>query len=165
MGALEDAVLLRNLCCDTFYKKWKSTNSEQDMQTYMNDFFAVERLEIELQDSEITYLIAQSEGISIAYAKIKRNSYGGELGNLKSLEVQRMYVMEEFIGQGIGQQLMSQVLDMARGEKFEVVWLGVWEKNYQAIEFYKRFGFGFYGSHDFVLGEDITTDLLMKKAL
>lgn len=164
-GTIEDVNSLRDLCIETFYKKWKSTNTEEDMQCYMNEFFSNEKLKTELQDPEISYLISQSAEKFIAYTKIKRNSFEGDLGNLKPIEIQRMYVLESYIGQRIGESLMKEVIEIAKKEQFEVVWLGVWEKNYEAIKFYKRFGFDFYGSHDFVLGADITTDLLMKKVL
>ncbi|MGV2488753.1 UNVERIFIED_CONTAM: GNAT family N-acetyltransferase, partial [Bacillus mycoides] len=38
----------------------------------------------------------------------------------------------------------------------------VWEENHRAIKFYEKNGFKIFGKHDFVLGEDVQTDLLMK---
>ena len=60
---------------------------------------------------------------------------------------------------------MNHVIDIAFKENFEVMWLGVFEKNYRALAFYQKFGFEKYGSHDFVLGNDVATDLLMMKPL
>ncbi|TSA49471.1 MAG: GNAT family N-acetyltransferase [Sphingobacteriales bacterium] len=164
-GSYTVAESLRNLCCETFYNKWKSTNTETDLQTYMNEFFSIEKLTEELNDNRIIYLLAQNANQLIGYTKLNRNKADGDLGNLKSIELQRMYVKEEFTGHGIGQQLMNSAIEIASTDKFKVMWLGVWEQNTEAIKFYKRFGFEFYGSHQFVLGEDITTDLLMKKIL
>ena len=164
-GTYSDADSLRNLCCGTFYKKWKSTNTEADLQTYMNEFFSIKKLAEELIDNRIIYLLAQNDKQLIGYTKLNRNLSEGDLGDLTPIELQRMYVKEEFTGHGIGKQLMNMAIDLAITEKFEVMWLGVWEQNTEAIKFYKRFGFDFYGSHDFVLGADITTDLLMKKVL
>ena len=164
-GTVTDAQALRNLSRETFYKKWLSTNTEKDLLSYMNEFFSEEKIVEELNNSSITYLLAQSENNLIAYCKLNRNNAEGDLCFLRPIEVQRMYVMEEFNRTGIGKQLMDKAFEIAIADKFEVVWLGVWEKNIPAINFYKSFGFEFYGSHDFVLGEDVTTDLLMKKIL
>jgi len=41
----------------------------------------------------------------------------------------------------------------------------VWEHNIKAIAFYKKFGFEQFGSHIFMLGDDIQTDILMRKNL
>jgi ribosomal protein S18 acetylase RimI-like enzyme len=47
----------------------------------------------------------------------------------------------------------------------QALWLGVWEKNERAINFYHRWGFEKFGEHDFILGDDVQTDWLMKKEL
>ena len=44
----------------------------------------------------------------------------------------------------------------------EKIWLGVWEYNKNAIEFYKHMGFKIFSKHSFLLGDDNQTDLLLK---
>jgi ribosomal protein S18 acetylase RimI-like enzyme len=45
------------------------------------------------------------------------------------------------------------------------VWLGVWEKNEKAIQFYKKWGFVQFDKHLFQLGDDAQTDIMMKLQL
>ena len=45
------------------------------------------------------------------------------------------------------------------------VWLGVWEENHRALQFYEKNGFTVFGKHDFVLGDDVQTDLMMKRSI
>ncbi len=45
------------------------------------------------------------------------------------------------------------------------VWLGVWEENKRAIQFYAKNGFVEFDKHIFVLGNDAQTDIMMKKQL
>jgi len=47
--------------------------------------------------------------------------------------------------------------------KKNYVWLGVWEKNINAIAFYKRLGFYEDGRHPFKMGDELQTDFIMKK--
>ena len=164
-ATVTDADGLRNLCIETFYHTWINTNSEIDMQTYMGEFFSLEKIKDELSNNGIIYLVACNENKLIGYCKLNRNYAEGNLESMRPIELQRMYVLEELSRSGIGKLLMNKIFEMARLENFEVIWLGVWEKNERAINFYQSFGFEFYGSHQFVLGEDITTDLLMKKLL
>ena len=42
------------------------------------------------------------------------------------------------------------------------VWLGVWEENLRAINFYKKNGFSEFSKHVFRLGNDEQTDIMMK---
>jgi len=41
-------------------------------------------------------------------------------------------------------------------------WLGVWEENHRAIQFYAKNGFVTFDKHVFTLGDEQQTDLLMK---
>nr|WP_228115767.1 hypothetical protein [Sphingobacterium faecium] len=54
---------------------------------------------------------------------------------------------------------------MAIKRKSKYVWLGVWEENPRAINFYKKNGFEEFDKHVFILGDDEQTDILMKKIL
>ena len=53
----------------------------------------------------------------------------------------------------------------AVAKTLDTVWLGVWEHNPKAIEFYKRCGFEVFDKHIFVLGNDPQNDLLMRKQI
>jgi ribosomal protein S18 acetylase RimI-like enzyme len=60
---------------------------------------------------------------------------------------------------------MQRCIEIAKEMHREIIWLGVWEHNQQAINFYTKWGFEKFGEHDFVLGNDVQTDWLMKKDL
>ena len=77
------------------------------------------------------------------------------------MEIARIYVSARQIGKGVGHQLMQTALDFAISKGFQNIWLGVWEKNERAIQFYNRWGFKKFSTHVFMLGEDPQTDWLM----
>lgn len=54
---------------------------------------------------------------------------------------------------------------LAKGEGFEMLWLGVWEDNEVAIGVYEKLGFGKVGEHDFVIGEVVQRDFIMVKKI
>ena len=56
----------------------------------------------------------------------------------------------------------KHALEVARQSGKRFAWLGVWEKNEKAIGFYQARGFRRSGTHDFMLGEDRQTDMIMK---
>jgi diamine N-acetyltransferase len=60
---------------------------------------------------------------------------------------------------------MDVCLAEARSRGGDVVWLGVWEKNDRAIQFYQRKGFTVAGITTFQLGADLQHDLLMQRKL
>jgi ribosomal protein S18 acetylase RimI-like enzyme len=107
------------------------------------------------------YLI-RSEAKPIAYLKLNSgNAQSEPMGN-ESLELERIYILKEFLGQGSGQILMNYTIEIARKKKVKYIWLGVWENNHRALSFYKKYGFEVYGQHIFQFGNDPQTDLLMR---
>ena len=67
-----------------------------------------------------------------------------------------------YFGKKVGQVLYQKALAMAKELKLNYIWLGVWEKNGRAIQFYKKNGFLEFDQHIFILGNDEQTDLLMR---
>ena len=59
----------------------------------------------------------------------------------KTAELKRLWLLEEYHGQKIGYQVVSRLLDFARKQKYERVWLQTSLKQERAISFYKRVGF------------------------
>ena len=74
-------------------------------------------------------------------------------------------MLKEFLGKTIGQLLLEHAFQIAREKGNENVWLGVWEQNKRAIRFYQKNDFEEFDKHIFMLGEDVQTDILMKKNL
>ncbi len=60
---------------------------------------------------------------------------------------------------------MSKAVDFAREEKADWLWLGVWQYNFAAQEFYKNWGYERFSEHIFAVGEDEQVDFLLKKKL
>ncbi|NND10262.1 MAG: GNAT family N-acetyltransferase, partial [Flavobacteriaceae bacterium] len=54
------------------------------------------------------------------------------------------------------------VIDLSKAHGASSLWLGVWEKNLKAIEFYKRHGFTKFGEHPYLIGEDEQYDWMMR---
>jgi ribosomal protein S18 acetylase RimI-like enzyme len=84
----------------------------------------------------------------------------------KALELKRLYLKKEFKGKGVAQLLMDHVLQYAIENKYQVVWLGVWEHNNRAKRFYEKCGFVNSGyTHDFPIGKTPQMDQWMWKFL
>ena len=82
-----------------------------------------------------------------------------------SLEVERIYVLAKYHKQGLGKALLNHAHDIALKLNKGKIWLGVWEKNDNAIGFYKKQGFKKTGSHSFFMGDDKQTDIIAEKIL
>ncbi len=164
---IDDASALSVIARQTFYDTFTGTCSEEDMRSFLDEFYNEEQLGKELMDEETFCFFAESEGSPVAYLHFKEDYNNFPLiKKWKALELKRIYVQKEFHGKGIAQQLMDFILAFATENKYEVVWLGVWEHNVRAQRFYEKYGFEFSGhTHDFPIGDTPQTDVWLWKFL
>jgi ribosomal protein S18 acetylase RimI-like enzyme len=131
----------------------------------MKEQFSTRLLMEEVGAPGSTFLLAHCMDEAVGYVRLRENNNPSELGGLQTLEIARIYVMQKMIGKGIGKKLMEESINVARNKGKHYVWLGVWEKNYSAIDFYRAWGFKKFGSHPFLVGDDLQTDWLMIKKI
>ena len=158
-----DAENIAVLSRQTFYDTFASFNTKEDMDIYMHASFSVPALIKETSAAENTFLVAFMDEELVGYAKLADSKNPPGLADVPAIEISRIYATQKTIGHGVGRALMQQCIQVAKEKNKEVVWLGVWEENHRAISFYSKFGFEKFGAHDFVLGNDVQTDWLMKK--
>jgi ribosomal protein S18 acetylase RimI-like enzyme len=164
-AAPADAEKIAFLSRQTFYDTFAAFNTKEDMDKFMNESFSMEALINEVTLPLNIFLVAFMEEELVGYAKLTLSKNPPELGTAKSIEIGRLYAAQKTIGHGVGKALMQLCLQVAAEKGKEIIWLGVWEHNQRAIDFYTKFGYTKFGEHDFVLGNDVQTDWLMKKAL
>ena len=157
----KDISLLTALGRVTFEQTFARDNTASDMQQYLMENFNEARISEELEDPSSTFMLAYVDQEPAGYSKVKANRLPPGVSSTPALEIERIYARQEFLGKKIGKALMEACLDYARNNGYEMIWLGVWEKNHRAIQFYEKWGFTVFGSHLFMLGSDAQTDLLM----
>lgn len=163
LAILSDVLRLRNLSEITFRDTYTAYNSPENMENHVAKNFSLQQIETELQDSENQYVVCENGQELIAFVKLVRNHSTKGLTDEKVVEIERIYVRKEFHGQQLGRKLIDFCTDWAKGQGFEVIWLGVWEHNPNAIKFYEKMGYVRFGEHTFTLGDDVQTDYVMKK--
>ena len=158
------AMQLADLGRQTFHETFAATNEPDDMAAYLAATFSPEKQSAELSDLNTIFLLAQAQQEVVGYAKLHVGSaLEPNKSTEKRLEIERLYVRAEWIGTGLGALLMRRALEEAKAQACRAVVLGVWEHNERALAFYQRFGFRKIGQHEFVLGTDVQTDLVLRK--
>lgn len=132
------------------------------MEKYLREKFNEEQLLTELNNPESIFFIALLNAEIIGFLKLNSGRAQTEMKEPNGLEIERIYVLDKYIGKGIGKHLLNLAFQIPNKKNAHYIWLGVWEKNERAIAFYKKYGFVEFDTHVFVLGEDVQTDVLMK---
>ena len=160
--SINEIYQLQEISKQTFSETFFDGNTEENMEKYLEEAFSIEKLTMELNDNNTEFYFAKIDDKIIGYIKLNFGQSQTELQDDKGLEIERIYVLKEFHGKKAGQILYDQALKIAKHKKSDFVWLGVWEENTRAINFYKKNGFVEFNKHIFQLGNDAQTDIMMK---
>ena len=161
-GTIGDAQLLSELGARTFYDTFAEDNTPENMAAYLKRSFSTEIQLKELAEPDVIFLIAEFEGVPNGYAQLILDSTDEAIKGRHPLEIRRIYAAQEYLGKGVGKELMQATIREAQQRNCDSVWLGVWEKNPRAIVFYKKWGFREVGTHVFFVGDDPQTDFIME---
>lgn len=160
-----DVFELQQIGRQTFAETFSESNTAENMTEYLATSFATEKLSNELKNPESMFYFAFAESKLAGYLKINFGTAQTEAIDPNSMEIERIYVLKEFQGKKIGTALFEKAVEIARDSGKEYIWLGVWEKNHKALNFYRKNGFRQFARHIFRIGNDEQTDFLMRRSL
>jgi diamine N-acetyltransferase len=135
------------------------------MKAYLERAFNSKQLEKELSNTSSEFYFVYFDNEIAGYLKININDAQSEEMDDESLEIERIYIKNEFQKQGIGKYLLNKAMEIAMENNKKKLWLGVWEKNEKAISFYKKLGFVQTGAHSFYMGDEEQIDFIMTKTI
>ena len=162
---VSDVSILRGIARDTFIETFSEANKAEDMERYLTENFSEEQLARELSNPDSFFYVAEVNGHVVGYLKLNTAHAQTEPQAADALEIERIYVLSNYHGGGVGQALYHHAMSVAQDRKASYVWLGVWEHNHRALRFYEKNGFTAFGTHIFQLGNDQQTDILMQKSV
>jgi diamine N-acetyltransferase len=162
-ATITDAELIADMSRQTFYETFAVSNTKANMDIFMNETFTKEVLMKEVGMPDNIFFLAYDGDEPVGYVRMHQSANPPELVN--AIEIARIYATTNAIGKGVGKILMQQCIAIAAEKKKDTIWLGVWEHNQRAIDFYSKWGFEKFSTHVFMLGTDTQTDWLMKKSL
>ncbi|MCY7358759.1 MAG: GNAT family N-acetyltransferase [Rudanella sp.] len=166
-AAASDAEAITSLAATTMREAFgPPLNPMEWVDAYIEDSLTLPQIRQELTDPRSLFFVVESETGELAgYAKVRQKAPPRRFSERHALEIQRIYLLKNQIGDGRGKQLMNHCLAYGKIKGFRAVYLGVWERNEHAIQFYERQGFKPFGWHVFQFGPDRQRDIWMGKAL
>jgi ribosomal protein S18 acetylase RimI-like enzyme len=164
-ASVDDVKTVQAIGEKTFFETFGYSNSEIQMQQYLEENFSEVKVASELNNAGSIFYIAWDAGSAIGYLKVNIGDAQTELQDKTSLEIERIYVLGAYHGKKVGQMLYDKALEIAYSQKKDYIWLGVWEENPKAIRFYEKNGFVSFDKHIFRIGDDEQTDIMMKKII
>lgn len=162
---MENVQVLQEISIETFNDTFSNQNSPDNMKVYMDRAFTMKQLESELANRSSQFYFISFDKEVAGYLKVNVDDAQSETMGDDFLEIERIYIRSKFQKKGLGKYLMDQAIEIAREQNKNNIWLGVWEKNENAIRFYKKLGFVQTGTHSFYMGDEEQIDFIMTKKL
>ncbi|MFI2984158.1 GNAT family N-acetyltransferase [Bacillus velezensis] len=163
--SLNDITELREISIETFNDTFKDQNSPENMKAYLENAFRSEQLKKELSNLSSQFYLVYYHNDLAGYEKVNMNEAQSEKMGEDSLEIERIYIRKNHQKHGLGKYLLNEAVKIAAAHNKKKIWLGVWEKNENAIAFYQKMGFVQTGEHSFYMGDDKQVDFIMTKTL
>jgi len=163
--SIVDLEKLQSIGYETFDETFRKMNSQETMDKYLQESFNKKKLLMELNNKDCKFYFLYLENKIVGYLKINDTSAQSDINDANSIELERIYVKKAYKGKGLGKKLIHFVLHLAKKMKKNYIWLGVWEKNINAISFYTKMGFYETGRHSFRMGDELQNDLILKKPI
>ena len=146
----------------TFVDAFEKDNDPEDFKNYITIAFDRARISEQLENFYSSFYFAFQGEHLVGYFKLNEDGAQTDINSKESIELERIYILEEFQGKQIGKQIILEALKLANQRGKEYMWLGVWQKNTDAIRFYEKHGFYTFDTHPYYIGKDKQTDWLMR---
>ncbi|MDG1529611.1 MAG: GNAT family N-acetyltransferase [Polaribacter sp.] len=163
---ISDAEIISSLMITTFDENFGHLfEDRQILLDYFDMFFSVEKIKDGLQKDNNVFWLAFVNEKPVGYAKLKLHSPSDFVDAKKVSQLQKIYVLKEFLSMKIGHQLQDVLLQRAAKHGSEQIWLSVFVENERAVNFYLPNDFVEVGKHEFQIGIYNFDFIAMRKKL
>lgn len=144
------ATLGRTSFAETFASHFAA--HPNDLEAYLDRTFSISKIQASLAQPENSYWLATLSGEPAGFAKLKHPSPREPLPDPLAAQLQKIYLLQQFVNQGAGRPLLHAMLTHAVSLGSRQVWLDVLKQNARAIRFYQREGFTAFGDDTYTIG-------------
>lgn len=137
-----DAAILSNLAKAIYQENYLHLWLPGGADWYMNQYaYPVHQIEKELTDPNNAYYLLQDDQEPVGYLKLVLCSNLSGYDPADVLEIERIYLLENRKGMGLGKRMMQLAFDTALALNKKVIFLKAMDSSQEAIAFYQYQGY------------------------
>lgn len=144
---------------ESWDKAYASFIPKEDLTFYLYQTYNLEKLEELFNNKNAFCFVAEVNGEAVGWLKLSIDEAE------KRFYLSSIYVLPEFQKLKIGKQFMEIAFATAKEKGFSEIWIGVMDKNTNALGWYEKIGFNFEEELPFQLGKTIVQHLIGRKKL
>lgn len=163
---LQDAPTIARLGRVTFEDTFQHVFPiRQELDDYLETTFSEAKIASGLQKPNNVFWLAWVDEVPVGYAKLKLTSWYGDVPDEGMSQLQKIYVLRDFLDQKVGAKLLEAVEQEWFVQQKQVLWLVVLNSNTRAIRFYEKTGFEFVKNHTYQIGSQLFEFKIMSKII
>ncbi len=162
---VEDMEAMRQVALSSYHDAFAEYNTPENMKAYLDEAYNLVTLTKEHDEKGSKLFLACDGEKIIGFARLRDTDEVADKLGTNTIELQRLYVLTEAQGKSAGKLLMEKAMQYAVDKNYDWIWLGVWERNFNAQKFYNKWGFEKFSEHTFWMGADPQIDWLLKRKL
>lgn len=112
---------------------------------YQREKYNANQLRSEIENPNSKYYFVLLENVPVGYLKINLNKTLPAYPSANGLEVERIYLLKEVQGKGLGKQLMNFAVAEAKRLQKSYLFLYVMDSSADSMKFYEAMGFEKFG--------------------
>jgi GNAT superfamily N-acetyltransferase len=114
---------------------------EDDCSWYLNHIYSIEAVIKDIKESQSLFYFVVVKGKKQGILRIQLDKPYPDQPSLKATRLHRIYLAEEIQGKGVSKLLMKFVIDIAKENNSELLWLDCMDTKHQALKYYEKNGF------------------------
>jgi ribosomal protein S18 acetylase RimI-like enzyme len=146
-----DAAMLAKIGGKTLLESHGHSAPAEVMQEYVDRSFSEQACRTELSNPGNVFYGAFHNSELVGYSKVILSTPHPAVTLQPVTKLERLYLLEEFHGLKLGQQLLQQAIAFSKAAGEKGVWLDVWKGNEKAIRFYQKHRFEIIAESNFAL--------------
>lgn len=161
-----DAKILADLGAITYTESHaRFIKDKNDLKKYIESAYSLSKTIQEVNDPNNLFYIVYTDHLPVAYAKLVLNTNHDSINSKNACQLERIYVLEEYISLKIGHKLLTYIEDKLKDFNQDSLWLSVYYLNKRAIRFYVKSGFTEVGESIFMVNGKEYYNLVFSKRI
>jgi len=158
-ATIEELQIIQNIGTQTYWTTYLPILGDKQIEYMLEQFYSLAALEKQVKEGH-TFLICNHNNKDVAFASFNLSDPSS-----KAYHLQKLYILPEAQGCGLGRLLMESVIETCKKENGKLLNLNVNRFN-NARSFYEKMGFSIKSSADIAIGNNyFMNDYIMELIL
>ncbi|MFP2996011.1 GNAT family N-acetyltransferase [Spongiivirga sp. MCCC 1A20706] len=142
-----DIDILVPIAQKAYLQAYTSVWEQNKPEYYIQKAFTRNVFATDLKNENLAYYLIYVAKVLVGFYKLELNSKIGSYKTAEAIQLEKIYILNEFSGKGIGHASLNHIMKLASELRKKVLWVDVMHTS-PAKRFYEKMGFNTWSNWD-----------------